>query len=131
MKDDGINCDDLATFATNGSTSYDGFIVGKDMIEQLKEIMAAMPPLPRRASPFAVQPLAYKADDFVGLSWITGLPIYMSDIPLTSEEWTPPTDPFIEYEPKDYPWLKKLGFGKTTTIRSAYTINRRYITPFC
>jgi hypothetical protein len=108
-----------------------GFVMDATTLESLKEMMKSMPPLPQRASLFEVQPLAYKADDYDRFSWITGLPITITDHPLVQEEWTPPEDPFIEYEPKDYPWLKALGFGKTTTVRTAYAINRRCLTSFC
>ncbi len=129
--EEGINCNDLGIYATNESLDYGGFVMDRVTFDDLEKAIAAMPPLYKRLpSPFSdddVTPLSYKPD----WSWLTGLPITITDHPLTREEWTPPEDPFIEYEPKDYHWLKALGFGKTTTVRTAYGINRRYLTPFC
>jgi hypothetical protein len=130
--DDGINCDDLGTYATNGASTYDGLVVDKDMLESLKEIMAKMPQLPSRTPHFDIQPLAYKADDFVNFSWLTGLPIITPTHTLTTERWEPPTDPFIEFEPRDFSWLKALGFGKVIKSRAAYFLDRRpFITAYC
>jgi len=41
-------------------------------------------------------------------SILFGVPFYYDR---SLEKWEPPQDPFIEYEPRDYGWLRKLGFG--------------------
>ncbi len=75
--------------------------------ETLAEIKSLTPPLGG-------------ASDYLGFHTFLGIPFYVSDTPLTRDEWTPPKDPFIEFEPKDYGWLRKLGFGTTVKVRTAY-----------
>lgn len=51
-------------------------------------------------------------------------------VPKTSRVWVPPTDPFIEFEESDHPWLKKLGFGSYEERPVVYFINHAKLSSF-
>lgn len=44
---------------------------------------------------------------------MSGVDVFVNtSMPRTIVKWTPPTDPFIQYEKSDEVWLRGLGFGQ-------------------
>lgn len=116
MSDFDYEYDGIAS-ACSGEVS---FVLSDLNFEALQKLMAEVSPKPVPKEMFD-GPVNFGTRVF-------DMPIISSPyVPSTAPMWVPPRDPFVEFEKKDEPWAKKLGFGKTEERRVYYGINSRFM----